>query len=513
MSLLHPKTRVKHVDSKVGATTAHTHHVASDLTVTITPPAATNTYIKEAGKAYDTSDEQQLIELRSVLREYADYNDTLSIVINLTSMFMAKKPIILCEDSENQETLQNFFERQGFQEFLQNFCREFLISGEVTSYCEWDPEHNCFTDEQILNPDELTIKPSAFTNQATIYSPIPPALSEIINDPQNPDYEMVCAMYPDIVDASHRNELIRLADSKIIRCVNKNRDWNLRGYPFFTPALSALSQEDSLDAARYTQLQELATPLIWVTAGLVNSAKDYNYMPSRQQLDNIRNEMRDLMAARTRIGVFPIGIDVKNVFSGMQIADLSRDYERCESKILRVVGAGKGLLDGSGTSPFASNAINRDIYTSFIETQRVKIIKAFQKRIDQAIRHLHLYAYRVNEQGERCQVYDKQTGEPLLESASLGFDTKIMKDANSQLDTLMKLQHSDVPIAKQTLADASGLDINVYEELRQIEEEKQVVDNTGTQDTMGMQNNPNRGHAIPSMSDRPLSSPLDKRNF
>ena len=134
-------------------------------------------------------------------------------------------------------------------------------------------------------------------------------------------------------------------------------------------------------------------------------------------------------------------------------------------------------------------------------------------RFDQAIRHLHLYAYRVNEQGERCQVYDKTTGEPLLESASLGFDTKIMKDANSQLDTLMKLQHSDVPIAKQTLADASGLDINVYEELRQIEEEKQVVDNTGTQETMGMQNNPNRGRSMTPIGDRPLSSPLDKRNF
>lgn len=461
----------------------------------MTPPVEAGTYLKQAGQYDKLVAQNDRSELRSTLRKYANVNETFSIVLRLTSMFAAKNPKILCEDSENAETLNACFEKSGWQTFFQDFFKEYLISGEATSWARWNDTEECFSKEEIINPDNVSVSTdgvvSAFENTGS-------------------DDEDNLNLTGDGWGSMLRGGAgLQVPSDELIRIVHKNAPWDKRGYPYFAPALTALVQKESLDAALYEQLNQLATPLIIGTVGLKAGELGPNskaWVPTQAELNKLAEQFRQLMMAKTRIGLFKIGVEFKNAFSGEQIADLSRDYERCESAILRVVGAGKGLIDGSSGAPFASSAVNRDVYTSFIESLRAVVIEAFQPRIDEAIEKLGLKACIVDVRGRR-----KETAEP--ETARLVFDNEVMKDSNARLQTLETLARNNVPISKQTLADAADMGINIADQLHEIHEEDELVAATQTEDNVDLQNNPENDPHTEIKKEGPIISPNDKRNY
>ena len=162
------------------------------------------------------------------------------------------------------------------------------------------------------------------------------------------------------------------------------------------------------------------------------------------------------------------------------------------------------MIDGSAGGPYASDAVNRDVYSAFVESLRGEIIRAFQKRVNEAIIKLGLKAFRVDADGNRRLTYPTRDGGltfdpemgispiPADEIAVLSFDQEVMKDTNAELNVLQTLLHNDVPISKQTLANATNLGINIRSELRQIHKEQQMIEETDTENNVQLLNNPGK---------------------
>lgn len=486
--------------------------------IAIRPREQDNYYLRESGNFFDVNEPDQLSQLRDKIRTYSIYNDTLAIATNLTAMFTVKGPRIQCDDDVHQEQLQAFFEDEDYEVFLQDFAKEYIISGEATSFAFWNDKLKCFSKEQILNPDGVSIEPSVFSENDAVVISVPETMASVIEDEDNPDHDDFIKNYKDIYDAYKSGRGLNVDSDKVIRVVNKSHPWDTRGYPFFTPALSALYQEDQLDAALYEQLSTLITPTIIGTVGLkageLGPGSD-PWIPTQSEMNEIKEAYKTMMMARFRLGLFNVAVHFENAFGNTNVPDLSKDYDRCEKKILRCVAAGQGLLDGSASGPFASNSINRDVYSSFLMSLRQTIIKAFQKRIDTFIHKTGMYMYRTNDMGKREQVLTDD-GQPVFETAHLEFDNDIMKDANTLLNTALQLRNSNVPIANQTLADASGLGINVIDELRKVKDEK-YAENTLNVDDAVAENNDTDGKPSPENvedgTQGDVKSPLDKREM
>lgn len=446
-----------------------------------TPPVEQQTYLKEAGQEVDLKSDAGLAEVRDRIRSYSMHDDTLSIVVNMTAMFTAKNPVVECSNPENQETLQALFEGMGFQEDLQRMAREFLVAGECTMYSTWDDEEQCFTREEFLDPDTLTVSPSLTGDGWTITVPVPDSVQAALGADREDAEEYLKAHPQWDTDASE----VELPSDQVVRVVNEETPWTLRGYPFFTPALSALAQKETLDAALFEELNMLATPMLVARLGYPAGTMGPNtagWEPTQAQLDSWMQVLQQLMASKTRVAAFPYGIELKNAFNDARVIELSKYYDRCESSILRVVGAGKGLIDGSSGAPFASSAVNRDVYTSFIESLRVKIIQAYQKRLDTAVEKLGLVASDIQD-GDRLAPLLDENGDPIPETAVLTFDNEVMKDSNDKLKTALQLmKEGQVEIAKQKLMDYSGLKLDYAQQLREVAKEEKLESELSAED-------------------------------
>ena len=451
-----------------------------------TPPVEQQTYLKEAGQEVDLKTDAGLAEVRDRIRSYSMHDDTLSIVVNMTAMFTAKNPVVECSNPENQETLQALFEGMGFQEDLQRMAREFLVAGECTMYSTWDDEEQCFTREEFLDPDTLTVTPSLTGDGWQITVPVPDSVQAALGADPDDAQEYLKAHPQWDTDASE----VELPSDQVVRVVNEETPWTLRGYPFFTPALSALAQKETLDAALFEELNMLATPTLIGRLGYPAGTMGPNtagWEPTQAELDSWMQVFQQLLASKLRVAAFPYGGELKNAFNGAQVIELSKYYDRCESSILRVVGAGKGLIDGSSGAPFASSAVNRDVYTSFIESLRVKIIQAYQKRLDMAVEKLGLVASDIQD-GDRLAPLLDENGDPIPETAVLTFDNEVMKDSNDKLKTALQLmKDGQVEIAKQKLMDYSGLKLDYAQQLREVAKEEKLESELSAEDSSNIE--------------------------
>lgn len=458
---------------------------SSSLDIAIRPQEDQHTYLREAGLYFDVSDDDDLAELRSRIRSYAIYNDTLSIVVNLCSLLITKSPTIQCDDGQNAEKLTAFFEGQGYESFLQRFVREYLISGEATSFASWSDEAHAFSREQILNPDQIVIKPSIFENEDKIYIGVPEKVKAVFEDPDNPEYQTATTSLRDLYRASTSNLGLDVDSDKIIRVENKMSDWDMRGTPFFTPALAALAQSESLDAALFEQLSTLITPTIIGTVGLKAGELGPStpaWVPTQGELDAIKDTYRQMIMGRFRLGLFTIGVHFENAFAGSQIPSLDADYQRVEQRILRCVGAGRSLIDGTASGPFGNTATaNRDIFAQFLESIQTQIIEAFQKRIDLAVRRLNIYAYRTNDAGVRTKLLDSM-GNPIYEDAHLAFQTDGLKNANEKLQSLLQLRKQGIPVSRDTMIQVSESGLSFEDEMKKTKKEAELMDALGIDD-------------------------------
>ena len=461
----------------------------ASMGVLINPPVKPGTYLWQNGKGDIFND---IPRLREEIRKFARANDTLAAVLRLTSMFAAKGPVVQCEDSQNEEVLQQIFKPSDMEAFFTNFFKEFLISGAAASVAKWDGEARSFTEEQIIEGSDFKVREGEDFGDITLELFRPSRQGADFNY-SNVDVQGA----PNALNQSHGEAV---PEDEVVWVIHKDRPSDTEGYPFFAPALSALYQKESLDGALNEELNQLAKPLIiYTVAGIGDD------VASPETLAHIQELATQAHMADLRELILPAQVDVKNAFAGIQVQDLSKYYEWATQAILRIPGMSRTLLDGSQSGPYASASINRDVYSSFIGSLRNVMVKAYQKRIDTAVKELDLRMFRINDEGERQVMFVDEfgnltfdpTGTPAYEEATLTFDNDILKDPNQELNTLNTLLHMDVPIAKQTIVRASGLNIDLASQMKQIAEEDQLKASLGISDQqLPMSNNPSQDKDI-----------------
>lgn len=466
----------------------------ASMGVLINPPVKPGTYLWQNGKGDIFND---IPRLREEIRKFARANDTLSAVIRLTSMFASKGPEVKCEDPQNQEILQQIFKPSDMEAFFTEFFKEFLISGAVASVAKWDKDTRSFTEEQIIEGSDFRVRQGEDFGDVTVELFRPSKGSADFNY-SNVDVQGA----PNGLNQSHGEAV---PEDEVVWCIHKDRPSDEDGYPFFAPALSALYQKESLDGALNEELNQLAKPLIIYTVSGIGDD-----VASPETLSHIQELATQAHMADLRELILPAQVDVKNAFAGVQVQDLSKYYEWATQAILRVPGMSRTLLDGSQSGPYASASINRDVYSSFIGSLRNVIIKAYQKRIDTAVKELDLRMMRTNDEGERRVMFVDEFGNltfdptdtPAYEEASLSFDNDILKDPNQELNTLNTLIHMDVPVSKQTIVTSSGLNIDLASQMRQIAEEDKLKDQLEISDEqLPMSNNPSQTKDIDETRD------------
>ena len=463
----------------------------ASMGVLINPPVKPGTYLWQNGKGDIFND---IPRLREEIRKFARANDTLSAVIRLTSMFASKGPEVKCEDPQNQEILQQIFKPSDMEAFFADFFKEYLISGSVASVAEWDASTRSFTEEQIIEGSDFKVRQGENYGETTVEIWRSGSQSEAFKNTDVQGSPNALNSHGQIVP-----------DGDVVFCIHKDRPSDDEGYPFFAPALAALYQKESLDGALNEELNQLAKPLIIATVAGIGDD-----VASPETLAHIQELLTQVQMADLRELVLPSQVDVKNAFSGVQVQDLSRYYEWATQAILRVTGMSRTLLDGSQSGPYASASINRDVYSSFIGSLRNAIVKAYQKRIDTAVKKMDLRMLRTDDEGERRVMFVDEFGNltfdptdtPAYEEASLSFDNDILKDPNQELNTLNTLIHMDVPVSKQTIITASGLDLDLAAQMRQIAEEDKLKDKLSISDEqLPMTNNPSQTKDIDETKD------------
>lgn len=483
----------------------------ASMGVLINPPVKPGTYLWQNGKGDIFND---IPRLREEIRKFARANDTLAAVLRLTSMFASKGPEIKCEDPQNEEILQQIFKPSDMEAFFTDFFKEFLISGAAASVAKWDAETRSFTEEQIIEGSDFRVR------EGDDYGDVSVELFRPSRQGSDFNYSNVDIQgAPNGLNQSHGEAV---PEDEVVWCIHKDRPSDTEGYPFFAPALSALYQKESLDGALNQELNQLAKPLIIATVAGIGDD-----VASPETLDYIKELLTQVQMADLRELVLPSQVDVHNAFSGVQVQDLSKYYEWATQAILRVPGMSRTLLDGSQSGPYASASINRDVYSSFIGSLRNVIVKAYQKRIDTAVKALDLRMMRTNEEGERHIMFVDEFGNltfdptdaPAYEEASLSFENDILKDPNQELNTLNTLMRMDVPISKQTIVSASGLNIDLASQMRQIAEEDKLKEQLNISDEqLPMDNNPAQTKDIDEARDdytdkKPIGDGASKQDF
>lgn len=466
----------------------------ASMGVLINPPVKPGTYLWQNGKGDIFND---IPRLREELRKFARANDTLSAVIRLTSMFASKGPEVKCEDPQNQEILQQIFKPSDMEAFFAAFFKEFLISGAAASVAKWDRDTRSFTEEQIIEGSDFKVRQGDDFGDVTVELFRPSRQGADFNY-SNVDVQGA----PNTLNQLHGEAV---PEDEVVWCIHKDRPSDTDGYPFFAPALSALYQKESLDGALNEELNQLAKPLIIYSVSGIGDD-----VASPETLSHIQELATQAHMADLRELILPAQVDVKNAFAGIQVQDLSKYYEWATQAILRVPGMSRTLLDGSQSGPYASASINRDVYSSFIGSLRNVIVKAYQKRIDTAVKALDLRMMRTNEEGERRVMFVDEFGNltfdptdtPAYEEATLSFDNDILKDPNQELNTLNTLIHMDVPVSKQTIVTSSGLNIDLPSQMRQIAEEDKLKAQLDISDEqLPMTNNPSQTKDIDEAKD------------
>jgi hypothetical protein len=496
----------------------------------LTPPTVGNTYLKSAGMYCDPDTDDGLKKLRDKIREYSVYNDTLSIVINLCSMFIAKGPRIDCESEKNKAVLESVFDLNELESFLQDFGKEYLISGEATSIAVWLDDEETFTKEDIQNPDDIEIVHGSVMSPDAMHLKMSEDIAKSIDlyastsdskylqesgvktdsefdEDIDDETDAIIKELSAKIDKSTNSIVFEDGDDTVIRMVNKKSSWDDRGISVFASALSALAQNESLDAALFEQLNMLITPTIVGIVGLKAGELGPNspaWIPTQQEMNTVGEAYKQMLMGTRRIGVFSVGVDWHNAFGDSKIQSLDADYARCEGKILRCVSAGKGLLDGSSGGPWSSNALNRDVFSSYLQSIQVKLSKAFQPRIDKVIHELGICKTDIDVNGKETPHLTKN-GKKIYEEAHLSFDDGIMKDANQVLQTALTLKSNGVPISTETLASLADIGINVNSEMSKLKQESDRVDDSGIEDIVDIGNSDES-----SIDDDEPKSPLNK---
>lgn len=443
--------------------------------------------LEDLGINYDLTESGNRGQIREWCRGYYATHPIVGTCIDIYSRFPVQDFEIKCKNPELQDFYEDLFldeNRLNYNQFLVDMGREFWTVGEVTTLASFNQELGVWTSEEILNPDDLEVLPSAFSADPIVRVYPPQYLQEIFRGGTQSDYlpselDAIKRKFPNI-GQSNFDSFLDVDASNISRIVNKVSPWDLYGTPHLLRVLRLLMTEESLSAAQDAVANRLYAPFILAKLGLDRVDGGEPWIPDFEDLEATRDQINEALAADFRLLVHHYGLDIRSVFGRESMPRLDNDFDRVERKILQAWGIGESLLSGSSNGSYASSALNMQLVTQLMTTYQKWLQTHFRRRAAVIAEAQGHYDYELSGNTsetiyEEALYLDPDTGETYLEKKpkllipELKFKTLDLKDEESRRNFLFQLKRDGIPISDELLV--AGLNIDLKDEADKVHAE------------------------------------------
>ena len=473
--------RRQKMSSVRGSTTGMTR-TASNVQMAMPKIRQPFSSLEDKGIPFNVQDPKELTELRRWCRLWYTTHDLVPLLIDIYSKF----PVVGLEFQSTDKKIQEFYEQMFMQdlnygEFLsEGLGREYFTVGEVTSLAHFNESLGIWSSEEILNPDMVRVSKSLFVQEERVQLMVKELVENLRSGPngggeseETPsermertwEYQQLVKHYPEIVKAAAQDDGLDISDALVSRLVNKAAFWDLRGTPHLLRSFRTLMMEESLNAAQDAVADRLYAPLILATMGIENMGDGEPWIPDQGELDDLRDDMQNALAADFKLLVHNFGVNVQSVFGREAVPRFDQDYDRIDAKLLQAWGIGQALIaGGSGAGgTYASSALNREVCEQLMLTFQKKVLRHMQKRAEVIAEAQEHYDYELKG-GLRVPIYreivqyNEETGEeeivrvPKLLLPEIKFATLNLRDEAQERQFIAQLKSMGVPVSDGTLA-------------------------------------------------------------
>ena len=438
--------------------------------------------LQDKGIPFNIQDPTELTELRRWCRLWYTTHDLVPLLIDIYSKF----PVVGLEFQSSDKKIQEFYESMfmddlNYGEFLsEGLGREYFTVGEVTSLAHFNESLGIWSSEEILNPDMVRVSKSLFVQEERVQLMVKELVENLRSGPngggeveETPsermertwEYQQLIKHYPEIVKAAAQDDGLDISDALVSRLVNKAAFWDLRGTPHLLRSFRTLMMEESLNAAQDAVADRLYAPMILATMGIENMGDGEPWIPDQGELDDLRDDMQNALAADFKLLVHNFGVNVQSVFGRESVPRFDTDYDRIDAKLLQAWGIGQALIaGGSGAGgTYASSALNREVCEQLMLTFQKKVLRHMRKRAEVIAEAQEHYDYDLKG-GLRVPIYreivqyNEETGEeeivrvPKLLLPEIKFATLNLRDEAQERQFIAQLKSMGVPVSDGTLA-------------------------------------------------------------
>ena len=451
------------------------------------------------GIPFNVNDPEELIEIRRWARLFYSTHDLVPLLIDIYSKF----PVTGLEFQSKDPLIEKFYTEMflddlNYEEFLPDAIgREYFTAGEVTTLAHFSEELGIWSSEEVLNPDMISVSKSLFVEQERVQLLVKDLVETLRSGPQGKvdsqerpseklertwEYAQLVKHYPEIIQAAARDDGLDISDALVSRLVNRASPWDLRGTPPLLRSFRTLMMEESLNAAQDAVADRLYAPMILATMGIENMGNDEPWIPSQGELDDLRDDMQNALAADFKLLVHNFGVNVQSVFGRESVPDFGNDYDRIDAKLMQAWGIGQALIMG-GTGAggaYASSALNREVCEQLMMGFQKKVLRHMRKRMEVIAEAQEHYDYDLKG-GVRVPLYreiveeDPESGEkrivrvPKLLIPEVKFATLNLRDETQERQFIAQLKQMGVPVSDKSLA--VNISVDFEQELEREAEE------------------------------------------
>lgn len=419
------------------------------------------------------------------------YYATHHIVPTAVDIF-ARYPLVGMEHQCKDEGITRYYDDLflgdlEYEEYLVKLGLEYWKTGEAFPMGDWDENLGCWTDDVLMNPDDIVVEQNLMLKTHRYKFKVPDYMKELLTRPPNEgnafdSYEALLSMDSQLLDAIKNDEYIEIDPFNITQLKHGGNPWSARGYPILMRAFRQLLLEERLNRAQLAISERLYTPLILLLLGEKSLGEDGEpWIPTQSDINRTQVLFENIMESEYRTLVHHFGLDIQVPLQGERLPNLDPDYERIERALLGVFGISPDLLfGGRGGQSYASTAISAEFLLQRLNTYQSMIRGFLKKRYEAVASAQGFYDYEMKGK-TKIDIYEQvlvknpdgsksvKTRKKLL-IPTVKFRTIDFRDEDMQRSYMMEMKSMGIFISDKRIAQ--GIEIDPEEERERMVEEQ-----------------------------------------
>jgi hypothetical protein len=440
-------------------------------------------YWKLSGVPWDINDDSHRRKLYRWLRLFYSTHHLIPILIDIFTRF----PLVGIELQSKDQKITDFYtdlfmDKLDYDDFLVRLGREYWITGEAFPQGSFNEDLGIWERENIIPTESVTVKQFPLLGTTQFEIDPPDWMRRLVQDRQPlREWNLFQENFADLIPFCRQNKPIPVSDVLMRQVAFRVNDWDEHGTPILLRGLRTLMHEEKLLSSQDAIAERLYSPLILAQLGAQDIGDGTPWIPSPDQLDDLRDDLDIALASDMRLLVQSHALNITSVFGREQMPRLDADFDRVDQRIFQMFGINPSLLSGgSNSQPYASSALQAEFLNQILRTFQGYLKKHFRERALVVAEANEFYDYE-KKGGKRIHLMeerlfrDEDTGElykkkvPKLLVPDMSMKVLDLRDEATQRTFLAQLKGSGVPISDETFM--VGMPINFEDELEKSQTE------------------------------------------